>query len=120
MNHRQPNPQYSRTPTADSRILNKAESSIQPNPQYSRILNHFSEQIIDGDIFNELPTAERRTPNAERRTPTVESSIQPNAERQTPNADSRFPMNCRQPKPQSLLQQNADSRILNPFSEQFI
>ena len=49
MNYQQPNDD-SRTPTADSRILNP-----------------FSEKIIDGDISNELPTAERRTPNAERR-----------------------------------------------------
>ena len=63
----------SRQPTADSRQPT-AESSIQPNPQYiwtptadSQILNPFSEQIIDGVISNELPTAERRQPTADSR-----------------------------------------------------
>ena len=97
---RQPNPQSLLQPNADSR---------QPNPQ-SLFRTVY---LIDGDISNELPTAESsilspadsRQPTADSRQPTAESSIQPNpqsllrtdylrlpiAERRQPTAESSIP-----------------------------
>ena len=66
MNYRQPNPQYSETNYLRLPIAERRQPTAD-----SRILNPFSEQVINVDISNELPTAERQQP-------TAESSIQPN------------------------------------------